>query len=84
MQNPDRLPPGRVFSTHPSIPTVVVIDVLDLYIGDDDPDDGDVRFREIAWIVRMYQQFRIHIFYYVFLIMYYNTFMYYYTFMYNT
>ncbi|KAI5665093.1 hypothetical protein M9H77_24416 [Catharanthus roseus] len=39
IQNPDTLPPGSVYPSHPHIPAAVILDALDAYISDDDPDD---------------------------------------------
>lgn len=78
IQNHNRLSPDRVLSSHPHIPSIVVLDVLDSYIDDDDPNDGgtgDTRFNEIADCMYVSTNpcldfLFIIVLYYVFLIMY--------------
>ncbi|KAI5666190.1 hypothetical protein M9H77_16043 [Catharanthus roseus] len=58
---PERLSRERVFPSPLPIPAGVVLDALDLYIGDDDPKDvgtSHARFIEISRIFRMYREFR--------------------------
>ncbi|KAI5664489.1 hypothetical protein M9H77_23812 [Catharanthus roseus] len=51
------MPKRLVYPSPPHIPADVILDALDPYIGDDDPDDvgtSHARFLEISRIVRMY------------------------------